>query len=321
MEAALMSGTRRKPGPLGPYVEGYRARLLGLGYTPASVRSQLKTMGQLGRWLALEGLEVSRLDEVRLEAFLAGRPVRGRPAPGKRSFRHLFEYLRDERVIAKADVPPPTELDELVSRYRDWLVHERDLASATVRRYVILAHRFLHERCSSEPGLGVEGVTGMDVTAFLRAECSRMSVGSAKARVAELRSLLRFLYLEGLTPMFLADSVPPVVGWHDTGLPSSLSAVDVEAILTSCDRSCPVGARDFAILTVLARLGLRSAEVARLELGDVDWRAGEIVVHGKGRRMDRLPMPCEVGEAIVDYLVMGGPRMAEDDCSLTVTRP
>jgi site-specific recombinase XerD len=266
-------------------------------------------MGQLGRWLAVEGLETSQLSEARVEAFLADRPSGGRrPAPGKRSFRPLLEYLTDERAIGEEDVAPLTELDLLVARYQDWLVHERGLASTTVRRYLGLARRFLQECCSGGSRFTVEGLTGTQVVAFLRAECSRVSVGSAKGRVAELRSLLRFLYLESLTPMFLADSVPPVAGWHDTGLPASLSAEEVEAILASCDRSCPTGARDFAILTVLARLGLRSAEVARLELGDVDWRSGEIVVHGKGRRADRLPLPAEVGEALAAYLTDGRPK-------------
>lgn len=120
------------------------------------------------------------------------------------------------------------------------------------------------------------------MVAFLLAETARLSVGAAKGCVAELRSLLRFLYLDGRVPLALAATVPPVAGWHDTGVPAGLAAPQVQRLLDCCDRTSSVGARDFAMLVLVARLGLRSAEVARLELDDIDWRAGEIVVRGKG---------------------------------------
>jgi integrase len=164
-------------------------------------------------------------------------------------------------------------------------------------------------------------LTGADVTAFLLGECSRLAVGSAKGVANELRSLLRFLYLEGLTPLALATAVPPVAGWRDTGLPAGLGPSDVHALLDSCDRLRPMGARDFAMLLLLARLGLRSAEVAALTFGDVDWRAGEIVVRGKGRRQDRLPLPVEVGEALVAYLRDGRPEVDTRQLFVTCCAP
>ena len=124
--------------------------------------------------------------------------------------------------------------------------------------------------------------------------------------MAELRSLLRFLYLQGITALRLGTAVPPVGGWRLATLPPpTMTAADVQRLLDSCDRSSDVGVRDFAIMMLVARLGLRSIEVARLELRDVDWRAGELVVRGKGRRQDRLPLPAEVGEALVAYLSAG----------------
>ncbi|MDA8040009.1 MAG: tyrosine-type recombinase/integrase [Actinomycetota bacterium] len=148
----------------------------------------------------------------------------------------------------------------------------------------------------------IEDLSGADVVGFLLAETARVSAGTAKGRVAELRSLLRFLYLKGLTPLALAAAVPPVAGWHDMGVPVGLAPPQVQRLLDCCDRSDPGGVRDLAILMLVARLGLRSAEVARLELGDIDWRAGEIVVRGKARRRDRLPLVAEVGEALSAYL-------------------
>ena len=254
--------------------------------------------------MASEGVDVERLDGGAIEAFLAVRRVEGhRRVPTARSFVPLLDYLRGEGVVAPEQPGRVlTPLEELIGRYREWLIVERALAPATVFRYEALARRFLGEGSSPEDELGVRSLTGADVAAFLLRECARLSVGSAKGRVAELRSLLRFLYLRGLTALALADAVPPVAGWHESGIPVAMARADVERLLGCCDRSALVGARDFAILMLLARLGLRSVEVTRLELDDLRWRAGEIVVRGKAHRRDRLPLPGDVGEALVGYL-------------------
>ena len=154
--------------------------------------------------------------------------------------------------------------------------------------------------------LELGALTGADVNSFLLREVGRVSAGSAKGRVAELRSVLRFLYLQGRTPSWLGTAVPPVGGWRLASLPPpALTPADVQSLLDGCDRGTDVGVRDFAIIMLVARLGLRSIEVARLELRDVDWRAGELVVRGKARRQDRLPLPVQVGEALVAYLSSG----------------
>ena len=127
-----------------------------------------------------------------------------------------------------------------------------------------------------------------------------------------LRALLRFLHLEGVLERSLASAVPSVAGWRLSGLPKRLEPGQVDALLDSCDRSTVIGRRDLAILTVLARLGLRAGEVARLSLEDIDWRAGELIVRGKGARSERLPLPHDVGEVIVGYLRDGRPATAQD---------
>lgn len=293
-----MSGTRRKPGRLGPFVEGYRSRLQALGYPPSSARNKLKELGRLGRWMAGQEIEAAELGGTAVEKFLAAQRAAGcRRVPGSRCFTPLLDYLRDEGVIGAPEPAPATALDELVGRYCRWLVTDRGLAPATVLRYEKLARRFLSQRAGSGDPAAVTDLSGAEVTAFLLAECARVSTGSAKGRVAELRALFRFLYLRGMTPRNLAEAVPPVAGWRDTSVPRGMAASDMDRLLASCDRSRPAGARDFAILTLLARLGLRSAEVACLELEDLDWRAGEIVVRGKARRQDRLPLLPDVGEA------------------------
>jgi site-specific recombinase XerD len=301
-----MSGTRRKAGRLGPQVEGYRAWLGNRGYAPGTVRNMLRDLGLLGLWLAAEGLEAAQVDEERVAVFLTTRRVTGRrKAPGMRAMVPLLSFLREAGVIPVAESAPLTPLDELLGRYRSWMVQERGLAALTVLRYESTARRFLREQALVDEVFEPAALTGVDVNAFLLRECERVSAGSAKGRVAELRSVLRFLYLQGITALRLGTAVPPVGGWRLATVPPTMTAEDVQLLLDNCDRSTAVGVRDFAIMTLLARLGLRSIEVARLELDDVNWRAGELVVRGKGRRQDHLPLPCEVGEALVAYLSGG----------------
>ena len=301
-----MSGPKRDDGRLGAQVEGYRAWLVRRGYTPGTIRNMLKDIGRVGRWLCAEGLMAEELNEQLLGGFLSARKgVRTRRVPGPRALAPLLEFLRHSGVVPKA-APVVTALGELMDEYRSWMVRERGLAPTTVLRYENTARRFLQEQCQEDGVFVPVALTGADVNAFLLRECGRVSAGSAKGRVAELRAILRFLYLQGITELRLGSAVPPVGGWRLATLPpASVAAADVRVLLDSFDRSTLVGARDFAIATLVARLGLRSIEVARLELCDVDWRAGELVVRGKARRQDRMPLPAEVGEALAAYLSCG----------------
>jgi len=301
-----MGSPRRKAGLLGPEVHGYRMWLTARGYTPLTVRNMLKDLGQVGVWMAGEGLAAEDLDEERLAAFLVARHQAGhRNVPGTRAMKPLLSYLRQAGVVPAA-TPSLTPLGALLEQYRVWMVQQRGLAATTVLRYEKTARRFLQEQACRGEVFEPEALTGADVNAFLLSECGRVSAGSAKGRVAELRSLLRFLYLQCLTPLRLGTAVPPVGGWRFATLPPpAMTAADVQSLLAGCDRSTALGLRDMAIMTLVARLGLRSIEIARLELRDLDWRAGELVVRGKGRRQDRLPLPAEVGEAVVAYLASG----------------
>jgi integrase len=277
-------------GPLAPHTEDLRAELARLGYTRASAEQKVWMMGHLSQWLVNEGLVPSELTHDRIEQFLSvfGAGWKRPMTLGK--LEPILGWLREHDCVPPLmKTASEAPLDHLLERYHEWLVADRCLADRTISRYEVTARRFLQARQLADRSTGLEGLSGADVTAFLLSECSRLGVGSAKGRVAELRSLLRFLHLEGFIPTARASAVPPVAGWHDTRLPPTLSASDLKAVLASCDRTQVTGIRDFAILTLLARLGLRAAEVAGLELAAVDWRTGEIAIHGKGRRDDRLP--------------------------------
>ncbi|MEV0291898.1 site-specific integrase [Kribbella sp. NPDC050820] len=262
----------------------------------------LAMAGDLGRWMDAHDLDPADLDsEVVTEFRNAMRAAGMRCVPGARGLDPLLDYLEHVGALVVSSAPA-TPVEALVERYRTWLVADRGLAEATIERYVKLAHAFLEQQVG-----GVQSLTGTEIVAFLLAEGQRLSVGSVKGRVAELRSLLRFLHLQGLTPRSLATVVPPVAGWRDTGVPKAIPAADVPRLLDSCNRSDPIGIRDYAILMLVARLGLRSAEVARLELDDIDWRTGQIVLRGKASRQDGMPLPCDVGEALSSYLSLARP--------------
>ena len=302
-----MSGTRRRPGRLGPFVEGYRVWLLEAGYTPQTVRMMLKDLGLLGRWMDGEGVAVGAVDVASIESFLADWcAAGGRRVPTVRALHSMLTYLRDVGVMV-AELPlvlSPVEV--LVGDYREWLIADRGLAAMTVLRYETLARRFLTERVTPADELGVADLDGAVVSRFLLGECGRVCLGSAKGKVAELRSLLRFLHVRGFTPRSLAESVPGVAGWRETTIPPTMPQSDIEALLASCDRLTLDGARDHAMLMLLARLGLRLIEIARLQLNDLDWRAGDLLVRGKARRDDRLPIPADVGQALAEYLALRG---------------
>lgn len=319
-----MIGHTKVSGPLAVLADGFRAELERLGYTPSSREFKLAEVAQLSAWLQMRGLGASDICSARLEEFLADLAARSRRAPTLVAMRPLLTWLRGLGLCAD-DPPPlaPGPLDELMERYRRWMVTERQLAPRTIGRYEQGARLFLDGRARQGGGpAGVEGLDQGAVTAFLLAESSRgLSAKSLQVRVAELRSLLRFFYLQAMIPTPLGEAVPAVPGWKDTGVPRRLAASEVQALLDSCDRTAASGKRDLAILLLLARMGLRAAEVAGLELDDLDWWAGELVVRGKGRRRDRMPLPTEVGEAVSTYLLQARPKVESRAVFLTLVAP
>lgn len=307
-------------GPLVAFVDGLRDDLTRRGYTRNGVRPQLALMGQLNRWLAREGRGVGELTPALAERFLSEQRRSGRRrVPTLRSLAPLFGYLRGQQVLPAETSAEGTALDELIARYRRHLIGDRDLAPTTVLRYERMARRFLARRASERGGeIGAEGLGADEVRTYLR-ECSaHLVITSTKREAADLRALLRFLYRDGLAAIDLGVAIPPVAGWRDTRLPATLDAADVGTVLASCDRSTATGRRDFTVLILLARLGLRAGEVVALQLSDIDWQAGEIVVHGKARRVERLPLTVDVGEAIAGYLREGRPHC--DSRRLILTR-
>ena len=301
-------------GPLAGYADGFRAELNRLGYTPLTAAGHVRLMAHLDRWLAVRDLGASALTPAIVDTYFADRRAAGyvnERTP--RALQPLVGYLRRLGVLA-ADGPVvgTTASERLLARYRDYLVRERGLAAATVELNVRLVRPFLLERTDARDGeLDLGHVTAAEVAEWVVTQ-SRQRPRSVTRIVTAMRSLLGFLHVDGVLEQSLAAAVPSVPGWTLTGLPKWLTDDQLAALLASCDRDTATGRRDFAILTVLVRLGLRAGEVAALSLEDIDWRRGEITVRGKGNRHDRLPLPVDVGQVIIAHLGGGRPAAAQD---------
>jgi integrase/recombinase XerD len=292
----------RVSGPLAQHAVGFREMLAGRGYAPSSAAGQLQVMAHLSRWLAHVGLSAGDLTPAVVERFLLARRAAGyRRLLSARAVAPLAEYLAAAGLIVSAGSPEPLAPGSTVlAGYREYLVSERGLAASTVRNYLDAA-RLL----AAQDELRLESLTAAEVTRFVLEQCRNRSTGSATLLVTGLRSLLRYLHLAGFTAVSLADAVPSAAS--ASPLPEAAGPGQASLLLKSCDRGTAPGLRDYAVLVLLVRLGLRVSEVAAMELGDIDWRAGQITIRGKGRRLDHLPLTAGAGQAIAAWLRSGRP--------------
>jgi len=306
-------------GPLAAYAAGFESELIGRGYSSSTVRLRLWMLNHLSHWLEEEHLALSELTPERATQFLNMRRAKGYQTwLSAHSMALPLEYLRSLGVVPEPATRAKGQIDELLDAYHHYLVHERGLAEVTVEYYEGVASLFLSMQRN---GPDLAGLSTADVTAFVTRECAVRSVSGAKYLVAALRSWLRYLHMAGLTNAPLAQVVPAVARGRRTSLPRGLEPVYVARLLASCNRGRVVGRRDYAILMLLVRLGLRAGEVAALTLDDVDWHRGEIVIRGKGRRLDPMPLPHDVGEALVGHLRGGRPRGEDRNLFLRVNAP
>ena len=309
-------------GPLARYAPGYGAYLAELGYRPRSVVVQLRLVAHLSRWLEERGLEPSALAAEAVEEFLRARRERYVDLIGARALGPLLGYLRGVGVVPELRPSADSPVERLLVDYREYLVCERGLMAGSVDGHERVARLFL-AGLSVPLDESLRELAAGDVTGFVVAQCGsgRLGAGAAKNLTGGLRSLLRFLHVAGWVRAGLERAVPSVAGWRYSSLPRALEPAQVARLLSSCDRSTSLGRRDFAILTLLARLGLRACEVARLSLDDIDWRAGELTIRGKGSTIERLPLPHDVGEALVSYVRDGRQTSPSREVFLSARAP
>lgn len=290
-------------GPLAGYAVGYEGWLAARGFSPHVRRLRLWQLGRLSLWLEGEGLGVGDWVDGLEERFAAAHRAAGyRTYRSSLSVRVPVAYLRELGVVGSRSAAASGPVEELLADLRVFLERERGLAAGTIVNYERAARLFLEDRVERVGGLSLDRLAAGDVSSFLVRECPRRSVSGAMNLAANLRALLRYLHVAGLIEMPLVWAVPKVADLRGRPLPRGLAAEAVAGMLASCDTESVIGRRDRAVLLLLSRLGLRRGEVAGIELEDIDWRAGELLVRGKGHRQDRMPLPVDIGEAIVSYL-------------------
>jgi integrase/recombinase XerD len=304
---AIRVGVRQE-GPLCGYAVGFGEELARRGYAPFTIERHLALLASLGGWLREEGLQVEDLTPARVAWFLDFRRAAGhRRMVTRTGMSALLEHLGSLGVLPPPGPSAPSAAQELVERYGAYLLRERGVVERVAADFVWAARLFLSRSLGDAGVEGLEALTAREVVDFVVSECRVRRPSRAKSLIAATRSFLRFLYVEGLIATPLAQAVPTVGGWHGSSLPRGLQPAEVTALLGSCDRRTRAGRRDYAILLLLVRLGLRAGEVVALQLDDLEWRAGQIRVRGKGRSEERLPLPVDVGEAVAGYLRRGRP--------------
>jgi len=310
----------RVTGPLASFAEGFASELAKQGYQLNAAANQLQLLAHLSRWLATKRLDATTLTASLLNEFLAARRSQGYTLwLSPKALAPLVGYLRGLGFVVPEVKPALSPAEALLACYRRYLLDRRGLVATSARGYVDMVRPFVETRVL-DGELDWMGLSPECVIEFVRSACHGRSIGSAKLAVTALRSLLGYLQVEGLVPRPLDAAVPSVAGWRLAGIPRSLEPGEVTRLLAACDRRTSSGRRDFAMLMLLVRLGLRAGEVRSLNLQDIDWRAGELTVRGKGDRIERLPLPADVGQAVAAYLQRGRPVTAQGRTVFVRTR-
>jgi len=292
-------------GPLASPLEDYAQRLHENGYARHSGFVQLRLLGCFNRWLDHKGLSSGDVDAAIIERYLRGRAKSGKLRRGdSAAMLRLLTILRPEG--SGVTPPPPTPAEAALRRFQQYLRQERSLSESTVINYTPVARAFLSERFP-KGALHFQRITAVDITAFVQRQATLVTSKRAPLVVTALRSFLRYLFLRGIVTIDLAPCVPTIATWSLSHVPRFLAGEQIQKILASCDKETTIGKRDYALLLLLARLGLRAGEVVALTLEDFDWEAGLVTVRGKGKRVAQMPLPSEVGAAIADYLSTGRP--------------
>ena len=280
-----------------------------LGYSPSTMRTQQQLLKGFMRWIKENHVVASDIDESITDRFLLESGRKGAVRRGDNKTLHRFlDYLRREGAIP---LPKPIiddfPLVHLKRRYDDYLLKERGLSTIAGSRYWPYIQRFLCERYGNRP-MRLYDLCPQDIDRFLLSHVHERAPKAAQLMVSAIRSFLRFLFRYGETKCDLSTAVPAVAAWRLSEVPKYIKPEEVESLLESCDRTTSVGRRNYSILLLIAHLGLRAGEIVTLELDDIDWRASELTIRGKGQFCDRLPLPQIVGEALAVYLKDDRPK-------------
>ncbi len=312
---------RLKNGPHGQLIERYATRLVEDGLAQHGTWRCLNVVEGLLSWTARHRIKVADLNEARVERYLRDRGDKQTIQPGDRAaLKRWLSVLRATGTIAAAAESGSTPHEQIFAKFGDYLDTERGLTPKSIVRHLPVIRQFLREVCpAGRDDLG--DIRQECVIAYIERHARDWSPSSGKAMCSSLRTFFRYLHHQGLNPLALAGCVPSIRRWTLASLPSHLSAAQVHKVLDGCDRATAMGRRDYAILMMLARLGLRADEVVTLTLDDIDWRSGEMLLSAKGRQRARMPIPPDVGAAVVAYLRDGRPTSSSRRVFLRTLAP
>ena len=298
---------RLHEGPLGTHIDLFAKRLLKEGHCTQSAWCNLRIVSDFSHWLAQNGFGLHELNEQTVERYLEFHLRNRYPYLSTRpAMKRLLSVLREANAIAPI---PPKVLDPLEQIEEDfcrYLIQARGLVRVTINRHLPIVRLFLGEECS-QGRRAISRLGAADIMKFVERHVHDHGPRSAQMMCWTLRAFTRYLQYRGYFSENLSNSVPTVRRWALASLPSHLHPKQIEKVLDTCDRHNPIGLRDYAILMLLARLGLRAIEIVRLTLDDFEWQSGKFTVQGKGGQRALLPLPVDVGAAIADYLQHGRP--------------
>jgi site-specific recombinase XerD len=270
---------------------------------------QLRLLGFFNRWLVSKDLGADEVDSSTVERFIRSRRKAAKLRRGDTAaLARMLHMLRPSQTDSQAG--PPTASQIVLGQFQFYLREQRGLSEATVIKYIPIVKAFLAECFSSDEILDLRQISASDIASFVQHQAERITTKYAPTVVTALRSFLRHLLHRGAIDTDLAACVPTIATWSLSKVPKFLPAGQIQRVLDSCDRDTAKGKRNYCILLLLARLGLRAGEVVGLMLDEIDWEAGLITVRGKGKRVAQMPLPVEVGAAMADYL-----RQARPACS------
>jgi site-specific recombinase XerD len=313
---------RAHRGPLGPHTDKLASLLLEQGYSGDTVEAKMRLVLALSGWLAQERHSLTDLDEQMVESFLRSRLKRVKPNRLERTtMRLVLDQLR-----LSGDIPPPLPkladgpLDQALADFKAYLVQERGLSKQTIGGYLATVGSFLSERFGKAVIRPCD-LRQADTNEYLQGRRAALRPATFHGITAALRSYFTFLHVRRDTPLNLAAGVPAVACWRLSTVPKFIKPDEIRRLLASCDRRTIKGQRDYTILLLLARLGLRAGEVVAMRLDDIHWESGEMLVRGKGQRHDRMPIPRDVGVALAKYLRSGRPRCSTRQVFVRLNAP
>ena len=313
---------RLQAGPLNTYIDKFAALLSELSYAKSTGQPHIRLVADLSRWLQQKQLKVKDLNEQLVAKFFKYRRRHLHIRRGDTAtLQLLLKMLRGTGKISNPSLKiSNSPIQQIERRFTQYLLEERNLSQATLLNTLPFVRQFLTKRFGKGPIL-LNELHSTDITRFVLQHTHTLSPACAKLMAGALRCFLRFLYMHRDITTDLAQAVPAVANWRLSNLPKYIEPEQVKCLLKSCDQTTILGQRNYTILLILARLGLRAGEVVNMRLDDIDWEAGEFIVHGKGNQQDRLPIPYDVGKSLAKYLRYGRPRCSSRQVFIRTKAP